>query len=145
MGERAEALIVKTAVRRLARWISTLPFPGLRVAAALQARPIGECRRLPRSSIDGAPDTGGIRKAGLAKLTVIGAGMMGSALCVPLADRGHDVRLVGSPLDDVLERSLGAGQLGGLTRHELPLLARLLELGLHDARFDLQLAELFTA
>jgi len=32
--------------------------------------------------------------------TVVGAGMMGSALCVPLADRGHDVRLVGTHLDE---------------------------------------------
>lgn len=32
-------------------------------------------------------------------ITVVGAGRMGTALCVPLVDRGHDVRLVGSPLD----------------------------------------------
>ena len=38
----------------------------------------------------------------VAVVTVVGAGMMGSALCVPLADRGYDVRLVGSPLDDGL-------------------------------------------
>jgi glycerol-3-phosphate dehydrogenase (NAD(P)+) len=44
---------------------------------------------------------------------------------------------------EVLERSLDAGQLGGLTRRELPLLARLTELGLHDARREPQLAELF--
>jgi glycerol-3-phosphate dehydrogenase (NAD(P)+) len=28
--------------------------------------------------------------------------MMGSALCVPLADRGHDVRLIGTPLDGAI-------------------------------------------
>jgi glycerol-3-phosphate dehydrogenase (NAD(P)+) len=28
--------------------------------------------------------------------------MMGSALCVPLTDRGHDVRLIGTPLDGAL-------------------------------------------
>ena len=38
----------------------------------------------------------------VAIVTIVGAGMMGSALAVPLADRGHDVRLVGSPLDDAL-------------------------------------------
>ena len=31
---------------------------------------------------------------------MVGAGMMGSAMCVPLADRGHDVHLVGTPLDE---------------------------------------------
>ena len=35
-----------------------------------------------------------IKKAG-----VVGAGMMGTALCTPLADAGHEVRLVGTHLD----------------------------------------------
>ena len=35
----------------------------------------------------------------MAVVTVVGAGRMGTAVCVPLADRGHDVRLVGTPLD----------------------------------------------
>jgi glycerol-3-phosphate dehydrogenase (NAD(P)+) len=42
----------------------------------------------------------------VAKLAVVGAGMMGSALCIPLADRGHDVRLVGTPLDDEIVRAV---------------------------------------
>jgi glycerol-3-phosphate dehydrogenase (NAD(P)+) len=42
----------------------------------------------------------------VAKLAVVGAGMMGSALCVPLADRGHDVRLIGTPLDADSVRAL---------------------------------------
>ena len=33
-------------------------------------------------------------------ITIIGAGMMGSALAFPAAENGHEVRLVGSPLDD---------------------------------------------
>ena len=32
-------------------------------------------------------------------IAIIGAGMMGSALAMPLADNGHDVRLVGTHLD----------------------------------------------
>ncbi len=32
-------------------------------------------------------------------VTIIGAGMMGSAMCWPLSDNGHEVRLVGTPLD----------------------------------------------
>jgi len=35
----------------------------------------------------------------MAKVVLLGAGMMGSALAVPMADRGHDVRLVGTHLD----------------------------------------------
>lgn len=43
---------------------------------------------------------GDLRSADVASIAVVGAGMMGTALCVPLADRGHDVRLIGTPLDD---------------------------------------------
>jgi len=42
----------------------------------------------------------------MARVTVLGAGMMGSALCVPLTDSGHDVRLVGTHLDDDIITSL---------------------------------------
>jgi len=42
----------------------------------------------------------------MATVTVLGAGMMGSALCVPLADAGHDVRLVGTHLDEAIVASL---------------------------------------
>ncbi|MBR2031701.1 MAG: NAD(P)-binding domain-containing protein [Alistipes sp.] len=33
-------------------------------------------------------------------ITIIGSGMMGSALAFPAAENGHEVRLVGSPLDN---------------------------------------------
>ncbi len=39
-------------------------------------------------------------------VTIIGAGMMGSAMCWPLADNGHEVRLVGTPLDTDIVSSL---------------------------------------
>ncbi len=32
-------------------------------------------------------------------ITIVGAGMMGSAMCFPAADNGHTVRLVGTPYD----------------------------------------------
>jgi glycerol-3-phosphate dehydrogenase (NAD(P)+) len=32
-------------------------------------------------------------------ITILGAGVMGSAMCMPLADNGHQVRLVGTHLD----------------------------------------------
>jgi glycerol-3-phosphate dehydrogenase (NAD(P)+) len=42
----------------------------------------------------------------MAIFTVVGAGMMGSALCVPLVDAGHEVRLVGTHLDTEIVKSL---------------------------------------
>lgn len=39
-------------------------------------------------------------------ITIIGAGMMGTALCWPLVDNGHLVRLVGTPLDNELIASM---------------------------------------
>ena len=36
----------------------------------------------------------------MARVVVLGAGMMGTALCTPIADAGHDVQLVGTHLDD---------------------------------------------
>ena len=35
----------------------------------------------------------------MAKIAIIGAGMMGSALAFPARENGNDVRLVGTPLD----------------------------------------------
>lgn len=39
-------------------------------------------------------------------ITVVGSGMMGSALAVPAADNGHEVRLVGTHLDRAIIESL---------------------------------------
>jgi glycerol-3-phosphate dehydrogenase (NAD(P)+) len=39
-------------------------------------------------------------------VTIVGAGMMGTALCWPLRDNGMDVRLVGTPLDEEIIRSI---------------------------------------
>lgn len=46
--------------------------------------------------------------AEMAVVTVVGAGMMGTALCHPLLDAGHDVRLVGTHLDREIVASLKA-------------------------------------
>jgi glycerol-3-phosphate dehydrogenase (NAD(P)+) len=35
----------------------------------------------------------------VARIVVLGAGLAGSAFCVPLADRGHEVCLVGTHVD----------------------------------------------
>ncbi len=42
----------------------------------------------------------------MSTVTIVGAGMMGSALSWPLRDNGMDVRLVGTPLDDDIIRSI---------------------------------------
>jgi glycerol-3-phosphate dehydrogenase (NAD(P)+) len=60
----------------------------------------------------------------LAAIVVLGAGRMGTAICTPLLDRGHDVRLVGTHLDgesiDALRRTGVHPGLG----HPLPAGAR---------------------
>jgi glycerol-3-phosphate dehydrogenase (NAD(P)+) len=52
----------------------------------------------------------------MARIVILGAGMMGSAFALPLVDRGHEVRLVGTVLDDAIIAALKAG-------HEHPTLA----------------------
>jgi glycerol-3-phosphate dehydrogenase (NAD(P)+) len=41
-------------------------------------------------------------------VTIVGAGMMGTALCWPLSHHGHEIRLVGTPLDEEIIASLRA-------------------------------------
>lgn len=53
-------------------------------------------------------------------ITVLGAGMMGSALCIPLLDCGHRVHLVGTHLDDeIVDELLRRGHHPTLD-HSLP-------------------------
>jgi glycerol-3-phosphate dehydrogenase (NAD(P)+) len=42
----------------------------------------------------------------MATVAIIVAGMMGTAMCWPLVDNGHTVRLVGTPLDEEIIRSI---------------------------------------
>lgn len=47
----------------------------------------------------------------MAIVTIIGAGMMGSALAFPAGENGHTVRLVGTPLDrDIIDTCCKTGQ-----------------------------------
>jgi glycerol-3-phosphate dehydrogenase (NAD(P)+) len=39
-------------------------------------------------------------------VTIVGSGMMGTALCWPLRENGHTVRLVGTPLDEDIITSI---------------------------------------
>ena len=43
-------------------------------------------------------------------ITVIGAGMMGTAITFPAHDNGHEIRLVGTPLDDaIIDHAISTG------------------------------------
>src|ERR1022692_3004525 len=54
-----------------------------------------DCRR-PSNSREGAS---------MSVIAIVGAGMMGSAMSIPAADNGHEVRLVGTPLDrEIIQR-----------------------------------------
>lgn len=56
----------------------------------------------------------------MAIVTIIGAGMMGTALCWPLADNGHEIRLVGTPLDDAAIRSIHVTRVHPNLQREVP-------------------------
>jgi glycerol-3-phosphate dehydrogenase (NAD(P)+) len=56
----------------------------------------------------------------MAIVTIIGAGMMGSAMCWPLVDNGHTVRLVGTPLDDDIIRSIRKSRVHPKLKREMP-------------------------
>jgi glycerol-3-phosphate dehydrogenase (NAD(P)+) len=71
----------------------------------------------------------------LASVVILGAGVMGSAMAVPLADNGHDVRLVGTHLDrEIVDAIHSTGVHPGLGR-ELPSSVRAHQLEEADAAF----------
>ncbi len=54
----------------------------------------------------------------MAIITIVGAGMMGSAMCTPACDNGHEVRLVGTPLDaDIIREAKESGYHKTLKRN----------------------------
>ncbi len=56
----------------------------------------------------------------MARITVLGAGVMGTALTFPLSDNGHEVRLVGTHLDDEIIRSCKEARLHPKLRRQIP-------------------------
>ena len=42
----------------------------------------------------------------MTKITILGAGVMGSAFSIPLTDNGHEVNLVGTHLDEEIIEQL---------------------------------------
>jgi glycerol-3-phosphate dehydrogenase (NAD(P)+) len=60
----------------------------------------------------------------MSTIVILGSGVMGSALAMPLADNGHDVRLVGTHLDrEIIDAIRSSGVHPGLDR-ELPQVVR---------------------
>ncbi len=53
-------------------------------------------------------------------ITILGAGVMGSAMCMPLVDRQHDVRLVGTHLDRHIIESISATGLHPKLKINMP-------------------------
>lgn len=56
----------------------------------------------------------------MAIVTIIGAGMMGTAMCWPLSDNNHQVRLVGTPLDEEIIRSIQSTRIHPRLQREVP-------------------------
>jgi len=56
----------------------------------------------------------------MASVTIVGAGMMGTATAFPLADNGHSVRLVGTNLDGEIIRSCKERNYHPRLKRELP-------------------------
>ena len=56
----------------------------------------------------------------MARIAILGAGMMGSALALPLLDRGHEVRLIGTELDAEIIAALRGGLPHPTLRYPLP-------------------------
>ncbi|NLD60555.1 MAG: glycerol-3-phosphate dehydrogenase [Clostridiales bacterium] len=56
----------------------------------------------------------------MAIITVVGAGMMGSAIGIPASDNGHEVRLVGTPLDRAIIDHARATSRHLTMRRDLP-------------------------
>jgi glycerol-3-phosphate dehydrogenase (NAD(P)+) len=56
----------------------------------------------------------------MAKVTIIGAGLMGSAMAWPLRDNGHEVALVGTHLDDEIIESCVKTRFHPRLRRNLP-------------------------
>src|SRR3954451_13474576 len=72
----------------------------------------------------------------MAIVVILGSGVMGSALAVPLADNGHDVRLVGTHLDGAITNAIrSTGVHPGLDR-ELPAAVRAYQLEELEGAFE---------
>jgi glycerol-3-phosphate dehydrogenase (NAD(P)+) len=72
----------------------------------------------------------------MASVVILGSGIMGSALAVPLSDNGHDVRLVGTHLDrQIIDSVKATGEHPGL-KLQLPESVRPYQLEDAEEAFD---------
>ena len=57
----------------------------------------------------------------MSRITMVGAGMMASALSVPLRYNGHQVRIVGTPLDEeiILKAAKETGRIVTAEEHSI--------------------------
>ena len=69
-------------------------------------------------------------------IAILGSGIMGSALSVPLADNGHDVRLVGTFLDTDIIASIKATGIHPGLRRKLPSSVRAYQLEEVETAFE---------
>lgn len=53
-------------------------------------------------------------------ITIVGAGMMGSAMARPATDNGHRVRLVGTPLDRAIIEAIRSDGIHPTLRRRMP-------------------------
>jgi glycerol-3-phosphate dehydrogenase (NAD(P)+) len=56
----------------------------------------------------------------MSNVTIIGAGMMGTAMCWPLADNQHSINLVGTPLDEEIIHSIHSTRVHPKLEREIP-------------------------
>ena len=61
-------------------------------------------------------------------ITIVGAGVMGSAMSIPAADNGHEVRLVGTPLDREIIERLSTDGVHPKHQRKLPETVRFLQI-----------------
>jgi glycerol-3-phosphate dehydrogenase (NAD(P)+) len=61
-------------------------------------------------------------------ITIVGAGVMGSAMSIPAADNGHEVRLVGTPLDREIIGRLNTDGVHPKHQRKLPETVRFLQI-----------------
>jgi glycerol-3-phosphate dehydrogenase (NAD(P)+) len=66
----------------------------------------------------------------VARIVVLGAGLAGSAFCMPLADQGHAVSLVGTPVDRQIIDALASNRFHSRLEVSLPAAVT----PLHDER-----------
>lgn len=72
----------------------------------------------------------------MSSVAILGSGIMGSALAVPLSDNGHDVRLVGTHLDREIISSVTAGGEHPGLKLRLPTSVRPYQLEDAEEAFD---------